>query len=570
MTRPPTDDPCDDRADDPQLARLEAFAQAAGTARDLAAIFAAVRDFALGALPCIGLFISLYDEEHDHRVAMYGWADGVEIDVSNLPPMKVTDGPNSVAVRTGQVVVTNRDDRGLSGGPNIVVETGRDPRIPRSSLVAPMAVMGRILGTVEVQSYERDAFSSGDATRMHFASTLAAVAIQNFRLLERETAARAAAEATNRLKDEFLATLSHELRTPLNAIVGWTGMLRSGRLDADQTDRALEAIARNAATQTQLVSDLLDVSRIISEKLHIETGPVEIREVVEAAVESVRPAALSSAVTLRLVIESAGATVMGDARRLQQVLWNLLSNAVKFTPPGGLVEVVLSTHDDHVRVVVTDTGCGIEPEFLPRVFDRFRQADSSTTRAHGGLGLGLSIVHHVVSLHRGTIEAHSDGPGRGATFTLRLPVVRDAAPAPVAAGAAGAEAGSLEGLDVLVVDDDAETLEILRLALTSLGAAVRVAGSAAAALAEFDLRAPDLLVSDIGMPDVDGYAFIARVRALPPNRGGTVPAIALTAYAGAGDRAKALAAGFDERAVKPADLAKLAETMRQLAATGRR
>jgi signal transduction histidine kinase/ActR/RegA family two-component response regulator len=552
------------------LDRLAAFAQAVGTARDLPTIFAALRDFARDAVPCMGIFISLYDPAKDHRVAMYGWADGVDLDVSGLPAIPVTDGPNSVAVRTGDVVITNDDDRGRKGGPNIVVETGRDSRIPQSSLVAPMAVMGRIVGTVEVQSYDRGAYDREHAATLRFASTLAAVAIENFRLLEGETTARALAEESSRLKDEFLATLSHELRTPLNAIVGWTSMLRTGRLDAGAADRALEAVARNARAQAQLVEDLLDVSRIITGKLRLDVEPVAMRDVVEAAVDSVRPAADAKGVSLRLVIESAGGTVAGDARRLQQAVWNMLTNAVKFTPSGGRVELTLSTSGERVEVLVTDTGCGIEPAFLPHIFDRFRQADSSTTRAHGGLGLGLSIVAHLMELHGGTVEAESEGVGRGATFALRLPLLRAAAGLRTAARPdAATDDAALAGLRVLLVDDDVETLEILTLALSALGAEVRRATSAAGGLEEFEREAPDVLVSDIGMPGGDGFGLVASVRALPPERGGAVPAIALTAYAGTGDGARALAAGFDARLVKPADLAELTATVLRLSRSAR-
>jgi signal transduction histidine kinase/CheY-like chemotaxis protein len=550
------------------LDTLATFAQAVGTARDLPTIFGAVRDFALTAVPCMGLLISLYDEESDCRVAMYGWADGVEVDVSTLPPMPIGGGPNSVAVRTGEVIIKNDDDRGRRGAPDaVVVETGVDARIPEAALVAPMAVMGRILGTVEVQSYERGVYGPEHAAIMRFASTLAAVAIENFRLFERETAARALAEESNRLKDEFLATLSHELRTPLNAIVGWTDMLRGGRLDAAMSERALETISRNATAQSQLVSDILDVSSIINRKFRLETAPVEIREVVETAVDAVRPVALEKGVALRLVVESPGGIVDGDSRRLQQAICNVLTNAVKFTPPGGRVELVLGGAGDHVEVAVSDTGCGIDPAFLPRVFDRFRQADSTTTREHGGLGIGLSIVRHVVEEHGGSVEAQSDGAGRGATFTLRLPLaagdaLRADAPADVP------EEGALAGVRLLVVDDDAATLEMLTAALASLGADVRTASSAAGALDHLEQGAPDVLVSDIGMPGADGFELIARVRARPPERGGAVPAIALTAYAGSEHGARVLASGFDARAVKPAPIAGLVATIRRLVRPG--
>ena len=365
-------------------------------------------------------------------------------------------------------------------------------------------------------------------------------------------ASREQAEAASRLKDEFLATLSHELRTPLNAILGWTAMLRHGQLDAARAARALEVVDRNARAQAQLVEDVLDMSRIITGKLRVNMQPVSLEAVLEAAVESVRPAAEGRGIRLVFDRRTRGADVRGDADRLQQVFWNLLSNAVKFTGEGGEVRVTLMSSQTQLIAEVTDTGAGLAPEFLPYVFDRFRQADQSVTRGHGGLGLGLAIVKHLVELHGGTVEASSEGRNKGATFRVRLPVPGLLSTPDRAAGEDDA-AFTLRFPDrrVLVVDDDAATRELLREMFVRAGAQVRTASSAAAAFEEMSREAPDLLVADIGMPDEDGNALMRRVRSLP-GPAGSVPALALSAYTRAQDRATATASGFTEFLGKPA------------------
>jgi signal transduction histidine kinase/CheY-like chemotaxis protein len=376
------------------------------------------------------------------------------------------------------------------------------------------------------------------------------------RLLASERAARADAEAANRIKDEFLATVSHELRTPLNAVLGWTRMLRAGGLDAELAERALETIERNADAQARLIDDLLDVSRIISGKVRLEMMPVDPASFVEAAVVAHLPAAEAKGVRVEASAVPGAGVVRGDPERLQQVVWNLVSNAIKFTPRGGRVEVRVARADARVEITVADTGKGIAPEFLPHVFDRFRQADATTTRRHRGLGLGLAIVRHLVELHGGEVRAESEGEGRGATFTVELPAQILAGPAPRAP--APPPAARLDGVRVLVVDDEADALGMLRVALEQLGAEVETAASAAEALDAFARRAPDVLVSDIGMPDVDGYELARRVRELPGERGGRVPAVALTAYARAEDRGLAKAAGYDAHVPKPVSAAELA------------
>jgi signal transduction histidine kinase len=389
------------------LERIKVFAQALGTARELNAIFRALREFTNVSLPCNGFFVSLYDSVRDVRTACYGWADGSELDVSELPPMPVTTtGPNSRAVRTGEVIITNDYMHATKGG--IIVGPDNGLR-PDSSMAVPMAVMGRIIGTIEVQNYERNVYRPEHVTAMSMAANLTAVAIENVRLLKLERTAREAAEESNRLKDEFLATVSHELRTPLTAILGWSRMLEGGTLDDSVTQQAVETIWRNAKAQAQIVDDILDVSRIITGNLYLDLHPLEVEPVVENAINVVRPTADAKGIKIETYFDRTPAMISGDANRLQQVVWNLLSNAVKFTASGGRVSVRVSQTGSAVEVRVSDSGQGISQEFLPYVFDRFRQADSTTTRQHGGLGLGLAIARHLVEIHGGTIMASSPG-----------------------------------------------------------------------------------------------------------------------------------------------------------------
>jgi signal transduction histidine kinase len=381
--------------------------------------------------------------------------------------------------------------------------------------------------------------------------------------LDREASARAAAEAANHTKDEFLATLSHELRSPLGAILNWTSVLRSAELPPAQRARALEAIERNTRLQVKLIEDLLDVSRIISGKMALDLALVDLGAVVDGALESVRPGAEAKGVTIVATIDRAAA-VSGDAARLQQVVWNLLSNAVKFTPRGGRVTIRLDGVDGHARIRVVDTGAGIDPAFLPHIFERFRQADTSTTRTQGGLGLGLAIVRHLVELHGGSIEAESQGAGRGSTFTVLLPLAGDGDVRPserrcptgrdVENGLEnGPPPSALAGLHVLLVEDDPDAREAMVAVLQRCGATVTAAGSAAEGCAALDRRVPDAIVSDIAMPQQDGYAFIRAVRCRPAERGGDVPAVALTAYATDADQRRTAEAGFQAHLKKPMD-----------------
>jgi PAS domain S-box-containing protein len=399
------------------------------------------------------------------------------------------------------------------------------------------------------------------------------------RLLHGEREARQEAEAANRAKDEFLATLSHELRSPLNAMLGWCRMLRRRVLDEATTERALETIERNVRLQTQLIDDLLDVSRIITGKLSLAVRPVELPAVIDATLESVEAAARAKGIRLERTLHPAVPPILGDPGRLQQVLWNLLSNAVKFTPAGGRVFVRLDRSTSHARILVGDTGQGIQPSFLPYVFDRFRQAETSAARAHGGLGLGLAIVRHLVELHGGTVEAHSEGEGRGATFTVLLPVQshlpESRSPLPESMWAEGSPVGmkgeslpALDGITVLIVDDDGDTRALLRTMLEGCGATVRAAGSAREALSAISSATPDVLICDIGMPGQDGYELIRQVRQLPGTPRGPIPAVALTAYARREDAGRAIEAGYQLHLAKPVDPLALAQVVAALSAGG--
>ncbi|MEA5552162.1 PAS domain S-box protein [Anabaena cylindrica UHCC 0172] len=392
-------------------------------------------------------------------------------------------------------------------------------------------------------------------------------------LLEREKAARAEAETANSIKDEFLATLSHELRTPLNAMLGWTQLLKSRKFDEITTNRALETIDRNSHALAQLIEDVLDVSRIIRGKLKLNLHPVELVPVVETAIDTVRPAADAKEIVIESQFDPAVGTVTGDANRLQQIVWNLLSNAVKFTPKRGRVKVQIERINSRVQIRVTDTGGGISADFLPHVFERFCQADSSTTRSHGGLGLGLAIVRHLVELHGGTVSATSPGIEQGATFIVNLPMKAVAIDgdkpeqySPMKNGNfVSHQLSILEGLRVLIVDDEADARHLLTTILGQYGAQVMAVSSAPEAITALPEFHPDILVSDIGMPQEDGYTLIRKIRSLPSDKGGKIPAVALTAYARAEDRTQALLAGFQLHIPKPVNPAELAAVVANLA-----
>ena len=387
-------------------------------------------------------------------------------------------------------------------------------------------------------------------------------------LLLRAERARSESEAANRIKDEFLATLSHELRTPLTSLLGWSSVLREARHDEKVLSQGLDAIDRNARVQAQLIDDLLDVSRIVSGKLNLDVRPLDLGSVTRAAINVVQPAADAKEITLDYLAQPGLGAISADSARVQQIIWNLLSNAVKFTTHGGKISIRVERDGSNASVTVSDTGQGIAPEFLPRVFDRFRQADSSTTRSFGGLGLGLAIVRHLVELHGGTVSAESPGVGKGATFSASFPLLSDRS-GPITVMHSGeihaSELRSLDGLRVLLVDDELETREIISTVVERTGAEVKSCTSAREALSEVSIWRPDVILSDIAMPDEDGYSFINRVRSLPQNEGGNTPAAALTAYARDEDRRQALAAGYQMHIAKPIGAGQLVMMIAKLA-----
>ncbi len=472
--------------------------------------------------------------------------------------------------------------------PASLIEAGaRDPEHLRmlrelrleSAMAVPLRSRGRIFGAMTfIYADSGRRYTEDDLAFAEDFARRAAMAIENALSLkgaedarENERWLRAEAELASRSKDEFLATVSHELRTPLNAILGWTVTLR-GRKPPEEMDRALAVVERNARAQAKLIEDVLDVSRIISGKLALNLGPTKVADVVRAAIETVTPAAEAKQIVMTAHVEDESLTITADPDRTQQIVWNLLSNAVKFTPKGGSVSVHVRRDGSDVRLRVTDTGEGIRPSVLPLVFEAFRQGDASTTRRHGGLGLGLAIVKQLVTAHGGSVRAESEGPGRGATFVVDLPA-RSAVPAvgrPAQRSAStegspvATSAPRIEGLRLLVVDDEQDALDLVGDVLREYGAEVHVASSADEALAKMAEVRPDVIVSDIGMPGVDGYALIRRVRMLSPGEGGRTPAVALTAYAGSEDARRAFAAGYQRHATKPVEPAHLATLVANL------
>jgi signal transduction histidine kinase/DNA-binding response OmpR family regulator len=508
---------------------------------------------------------------------------------SEDPAAFSNNGIPAVAQRALKHLVTRRRALRLNESDELLREKGKTSDLVHSFLGAPILLASGVCGWIYLlNKVNADDFTEADERLAATLATQVAIAYENAvlytdaqrhaselqaeiterkqaeeeraQLLILERAARAEAEQANRTKDEFLATLSHELRTPLTAILGWSHLVRTGKLDDLQLSRAVETIERNARSQSQLIDDLLDVSRIITGKLQIEPRRVDLGSVIEAAIDAVRPSFEAKNIQFETVADSTDCVVSGDANRLQQIFWNLFSNAVKFTPEGGRVRVEIQRNDSRLGVSVSDSGVGISKEFLPYIFDRFRQADGSTTRVHGGLGLGLSIVKHLVQLHRGTVEVESKGQDQGSTFIVTLP----AAPAgssydpdtiapfePQTGGVPPGFSRILEGLRILIVDDEADARELVSAILTRCGSEVKCCESAGEALEAFRDWKPDLLVSDIGMPNEDGYSLIKKLRKLRSKRAKQIPAVALTAYATKEDKARTLSSGFQMHVAKP-------------------
>lgn len=469
----------------------------------------------------------------------------------------------------------------------------------KSCMIVPLVARNRTLGVITLATAESNRYYDvNDLTLGEDLAHRIALAVDNARLyreaqdavtaredalhirdelLRREHLAREEAETANRSKDEFLATVSHELRTPLNAILGWAHMLRKNRLDQTTQTRALETIERNAKSQAQLIEDILDVSRIVTGKLRLDVRPVELAAVIDAAIDAVRPAADAKGIRIETVLNPRSGPVSGDPNRMQQIVWNLVANAVKFTGKGGRVQIQLQRVSSYVEITVSDTGQGISAEFLPYVFDRFRQADATSTRRHGGLGLGLAIVRHLVEMHGGTVSANSPGEGLGATFIVKVPLIATRFDKPDGDGRLPASGGTilleppsrLEGVSVMVVDDEPDTREMLRIMIGQLGAEVRACASSEEAMRLLSEWRPDVIVSDIEMPDEDGYELMRKVRRSEANSGDRkVPAIALTAYGRVEDRVRALSVGYQMHIAKPAEPEELAAVIANLAARG--
>ena len=516
---------------------------------------------ALGDLCAIDI---LAEDGTTSRVA-YAHRDGTKEALVYEAPVGVR-----AAIRSGQPVLVSE-----AGETDLMAEAQSADQLrtlqqlkPRTWLVLPLTARDRVLGAITFAM--TDSAGSYDRVDVRTAEVLArqvALTLDGTRLQRDTEAARSATEAANRAKDEFLMTLSHELRNPLNAVSGWAKLLEVGKLGEEQSRHAIEVILRNVSAQVRLVDDLLDMSSVVSGKMRLAIQPVNVADVIGEALDAVRPGAEAKGIQLQSVLDSPGAQVSGDPGRLQQVVWNLLYNAVKFTPKAGRILVKLQQVKSHVEIIVSDTGQGIRPDLLPYIFDRLRQGDSSRSRAHGGLGIGLALVRHIAELHGGSVFAESPGEEQGATFVVKLPLmvagVRDHAVAQAKSGPP--DSPSLVGVRVLVVDDDPAAVELVQEVLTQAGGEVRGAGTAGEALRVLEQWRPDVLVSDIEMPGQDGYTLIRKIRALAPERGGMTRAVALTAFGRPEDRIRSLMAGFNIHVSKPVDPGELAAIVASLA-----
>ena len=564
------------------LELLNSTGAALSSQRDLRSLLQTVTDAATGVSGArFGAFFYHGKDADGDLFTLYTLAGAAPEDFERFGYPRATPlfGPSlrgEGVVRSDDIT---RDPRYGANRPHFGVPEGHPP--VRSYLAVPViARSGEVLGSMFFGHPEPGIFNERTERIVGGIAAQAAVAIDNTRLyeaahhaaeerkvlLESERSARAEAERTSQMKDEFLATLSHELRTPLSAILGWAQVLRRGSRNADDLQRGLQTIERNARAQAQLIEDLLDMSRITSGKVLLDMQAVHPSVFIDAAIETVRPAADAKNIRLEKDYHPDAGIIAGDPGRLQQVIWNLLSNAIKFTPRDGLVRIAVAPADGHTEISVCDTGAGIKPEFISHVFERFRQADASTTRRHGGLGLGLAIVKHLIEQHGGTVSVESEGEDLGARFTILLPAAA-VQPAPARADRVAFSPlpphtpdlllRDLSGVHVLVVDDEPDARDLIKRILSDCNASVATAGSASAALAAFRETRPDVLVSDLGMPDVDGFELLARVRALGHAAGGDLPAVALTAFARSEDRIRALEAGFRAHIAKPVEPSEL-------------
>jgi signal transduction histidine kinase/ActR/RegA family two-component response regulator len=493
------------------------------------------------------------------------------------PLCGMAEGARIIArARTLADIVIAEDRAGSLGDvglrPDIVTPTLEDGSPARTLIAASLRMPAPTSAALEVYGRETGDWTDFELRLVQWCAeqcgriwATARLREELERLADSERAARAQVEQAIREKDEFVATLAHELRTPIGAVLGWATLLRMAAEDPDQRERALQVIERNARQQNQLISDLLDINQAVAGKLRLDLRPIDPVQVIDAAIDAVRPAADAREVQIETDLEVTDRQVLADAARMEQIVWNLLSNAVKFSEPGAMVTVRATREDGFVCITVADTGQGIDPEIIPDLFDRYRQADSSSTRRHGGLGLGLAIVKHLVELHQGRVQLHSDGPGRGTRCTVALPIADGAGPAALdGATAPNAEAVVLDATSVLLVDDDPDTLEFLARILRDRGATVATASSAVEALEFLERERPGLLISDIGMPDMDGLELLRRVRGVyQPSQ---LPAIATTAFARSADRDRALEAGFQLHLAKPVDATALLSAIASLRA----
>ncbi|MBD1937425.1 PAS domain S-box protein [Microcoleus sp. FACHB-68] len=563
-----------------QLLKREQTARAvAESAREMVQRLQAVTDAAIAHLSLDDLLNELLDrlcevlsvdtaavlllDAESHTLVVRA-ARGVEGAIEQQLRIPIGQGVAGRIAAERQPVLIDREAYSLAYSPIL-----QEQQI-QSLMGAPLLVEDRVLGVVQVGTVNTRSFTSDDLHLLQLVAERVALAIDRANLYEAEQSARTQAEAANRIKDEFLAIVSHELRTPLNSILGWSQMLRSQKLNEGIRTKALETIERNAKQQVRVIDDILDMSRILRGKIRLNVIPVNLAGIVEETLETFKPALDAKNIQVESILAGSDTTVSGDPDRLQQIINNLLSNAIKFTPEGGRLEVKLELAGKHVQLTVSDTGIGIDAEFLPHVFEGFRQADSSTTRTHGGLGLGLTIVRYLVELHGGTIEAFSEGKDKGATFTVKLPLATKARVSWLVATEVESEGTSqdlwvLDGLRVLVVDDDTDTCELIATVLTHYGVSVTAVSSAREAFAALEQLTPDVLVSDIGMPGENGYQLIRKLRQQEATRGEQIPAVALTAFARDEDRRQAMLAGFQMHVSKPVEPAELAKVVAKLA-----
>ncbi|MDZ7991351.1 MAG: AAA family ATPase [Nostoc sp. EfeVER01] len=549
-----------------RIARLQSITAALSESLTPAQVSDVIVEQSMAALGASSALVALVNESKTKLEIVR--AVGYKQDLIDAWRTFAIDSPSPLAeaVRTGKPIWAQPTENRVACYPHLAEIYAQYDFNAWISI--PLMVEGWAVGGISLGFTQPQQLSEEDQAFILAVAQQCAQAIARAHLYEAELTARNAAESANRIKDEFLAVLSHELRTPLNPILGWTKLMRTRKLDQATSDRALETIERNAKLQTQLIEDLLDVSRILQGKLNLNFGRINLVSVIEAAIETVRLSAEAKSIQIQASLESGAGEVLGDANRLQQVIWNILSNAIKFTPIGGQVKIKLEQVGSQAQVCVTDTGKGIAPEFLPYVFDYFRQADGATTRKFGGLGLGLAIVRHLVELHGGTVQAESLGEAQGATFIVRLPYLQDESKkikdAKDNSSLVADQSSPLSGLEILVVDDDADMREFLPFMLEQYGATVTVVASAIEALTALSQSQPNLIISDIGMPEMDGYMLMRQIRSLEPEQGGTIPAIALTAYAGEMDHQQAIAVGFQQHISKPVDPEELVRAIASL------